>query len=63
MKLIQSSSSKDGELPAVESCGIEGDEEEQNVGVEFSDEKKPLKKSFLDFGKFRTIRIGNNKVK
>ncbi|XP_042895596.1 endosome/lysosome-associated apoptosis and autophagy regulator family member 2 isoform X1 [Parasteatoda tepidariorum] len=61
MKLIQSSSSKDGELPAVESCGIEGDEEEQSVGVEFSDEKKPLKKSLLDFGKFRTIRIGNNK--
>ncbi|GFY63450.1 UPF0577 protein KIAA1324-like [Trichonephila inaurata madagascariensis] len=56
MKLVQSSSSKDCELPAAESCAIDEDEEEHFDSVAFSDKKKGI------LGKFRTIRVGGNKV-
>ena len=55
MKLVQSSSSKECELPAAESCGLDEDEEEHFDSVAFSDKKKGI------LGKFRTIRVGNNK--
>ncbi|KAG8189614.1 hypothetical protein JTE90_018969 [Oedothorax gibbosus] len=60
MKLVQSSSSKDceeQELPVAESCGLQEDEEEHFDSVAFSDKKKGI------LGKFRTIRVGNNKEK
>ncbi|KFM79522.1 hypothetical protein X975_16953, partial [Stegodyphus mimosarum] len=57
MKLVQSSSSKDCELPAAESCAIDDDEEEHFDSVAFSDKKKGI------LGKFRTIRVGNHKEK
>lgn len=59
MKLVQSSSGKEGELPAAESCAIEEDDEEHFDSVAFSD-KKNYNQNILR--KFRTIRVGNNKV-
>ncbi|XP_023228240.1 UPF0577 protein KIAA1324-like, partial [Centruroides sculpturatus] len=55
MKLVQSSSSKDGELPTAESCAIEDDEEDHFESMTFNEKGRGI------FGKFRTIRIGNDK--
>ncbi|KAH7948001.1 hypothetical protein HPB52_017604 [Rhipicephalus sanguineus] len=56
MKLVQSSSGKDGELPAAESCAIEEDEEDhfENGGYDAKNNKGLLQK-------FRTVRIGSGK--
>lgn len=55
MKLVASSSGKDGELPVAESCAIEEDEEDhfENGGYEAKN------KGLLQ--KFRTVRIGSGK--
>ncbi|XP_013787341.1 UPF0577 protein KIAA1324-like homolog [Limulus polyphemus] len=56
MKLVQSSSSKEGELPSAESCAIDDDDEEQyEDSLSFSDKGNGL------LGKFRAIRVGNSK--
>ncbi|KAH8020510.1 hypothetical protein HPB51_002459 [Rhipicephalus microplus] len=57
MKLVQSSSGKDGELPAAESCAIEEDEEDhfENGGYDAKNNKGLLQK-------FRTVRIGSGKA-
>lgn len=56
MKLVASSSGKDGELPAAESCGIEEDEDDhfENGGYDSKSQKGLLQK-------FRTVRIGSGK--
>lgn len=56
MKLVASSSGKDGELPAAESCAIEEDEEDhfENGGYDPKNSKGLLQK-------FRTVRIGSGK--
>lgn len=55
MKLVQSSSPKDGELPAAESCAIEDDDDDHFESMTFNEKGRGI------FGKFRTIRIGNDK--
>ncbi|KAH9381789.1 hypothetical protein HPB48_009803 [Haemaphysalis longicornis] len=57
MKLVASSSGKDGELPAAESCAIEEDEEDhfENGGYDPKNSKGLLQK-------FRTVRIGSGKA-
>lgn len=49
MKLVQSASSKDGELPPAESCGIHDDEEDQFDSVEFRESKGQLLLNKLRF--------------
>ncbi len=39
MKLVHDSSSRDGELPAAESCGIDDEDEEQFDRVSFNEGK------------------------
>ncbi|XP_076341367.1 endosome/lysosome-associated apoptosis and autophagy regulator family member 2-like isoform X1 [Tachypleus tridentatus] len=56
MKLVQSSSSKESELPSAESCAIDDDDDDQyDNSVAFTDKGNGL------LGKFRAIRVGNNK--
>ncbi|XP_076357562.1 endosome/lysosome-associated apoptosis and autophagy regulator family member 2-like isoform X1 [Tachypleus tridentatus] len=55
MKLVQSNSAKEGELPSAESCAIDDEEEEQYDSVAFTNKGNGL------LGKFRAIRIGNSK--
>lgn len=42
MKLVQSASNKDGELPPAESCALHDDEEDHFDSVEFKESKSKL---------------------
>lgn len=61
MKLIQNSTAKDGELPAVESCGLDDDDDEEPCDahhnmIEVRDEASRTKF-------FNKIRVSSKKVR